>query len=260
MYDIVNIFDFDFISAKDYYDFIDEVVNYKVHLQESKKLPFLITPNIVQLNGFQEQENQALKATLTDALFILPDGQSIILFSRLVRKPLKARLTGSDLLPILWNIVKQKNKRLFAIIANDNIGLKLQEEYDNVTYYSPPFFDPRKDKVILDQVVTDCFETIKNLNPEYIIIGIGFPKQELIGLAIHAKLVEQHHPSPLFLCLGASFEFYLNIKKRAPKWMQKAGLESLHRLLQEPRRMWRRYLFGAFRLALLWARQFFKEF
>ncbi len=102
MYNIVNIFDFDFISANDYYDFIDEVVNYKVHLQESKKLPFLITPNIVQLNGFQEQENQALKATLTDALFILPDGQSIILFSRLVRKPLKARLTGSDLLPILW--------------------------------------------------------------------------------------------------------------------------------------------------------------
>ena len=256
MYDIVHLFDFDFISANSHYDFIDEVVNYKSHPQYNNKLPFLITPNADQLVRFQEKKNKKLKTALTNALFILPDGQSVILFGTLVRKPLKARLPGSDILNILWKIAKQKNKRVLAIVANDKLGFQLQAEYRNMTYYSPPFFDLDKDKDILDKIVIDSVEIIRNFNPDYIIIGIGFPKQELVGLGIHAKLIEQHYPSPLFLCLGASFEFYLNIKKRAPKWMQKAGLEWLHRLVLEPRRMWKRYIIGAFRLGFLWIKQF----
>jgi N-acetylglucosaminyldiphosphoundecaprenol N-acetyl-beta-D-mannosaminyltransferase len=72
---------------------------------------------------------------------------------------------------------------------------------------------------------------IKDFKPEYVIIGLGFPKQEFLGLALYQKLKEDNIPNPLFLFLGASADFYVGTKKRAPLLLQKMGLEWLHRLV-----------------------------
>jgi len=261
MYQLIQLFDFDFISATDHYQFLDEMINYHAYLQNQQhKLPFVITLNADQLVRLAEPKNSILKQTLTQSLFILPDGQSIILFSRLVGKPLKQRLCGSDLLPLFWKSAKQEQKKLLLIVTSEQIGALLQADYANSVYYAPPFFNLDTQAAVLDKIIQDCVEMIKKIQPEYVLLGLGFPKQETIGIGIYTQLVQQKFDNfPLFLFLGASFEFYLKVKKRAPLWMQSWGLEWLHRLIQEPKRMWKRYLIGAFRLAWLWIKCFPKE-
>lgn len=72
--------------------------------------------------------------------------------------------------------------------------------------------------------------------PHVVWIGLGAPKQELWMQAVSARI-----PNVVFMGVGAAFDFLTDTKKRAPVWMQKTGLEWLYRLIQEPRRLWRRY-------------------
>ena len=258
MYQIINLFDLDFISAHNHEAFLDQLIDYRNQPAYKQKMPFVITPNADQVIKLDNPRKRSLKEQLSQALFILPDGESIILFSRLVRKPLQARLTGSDLFPLLWQRAKQQQEKILVIVSEESVGIKLKQDYENTVYYTPPFF--QFNSAEFDKTCTDNFELIKKFNPKYVIIGIGFPKQEFLGLALHAKLQAEGIDSPLFLFLGASAEFYVGIKKRAPRFLQKLGLEWLHRLLLEPRRMWRRYLLGMGSLFFLYIREFRKEF
>jgi N-acetylglucosaminyldiphosphoundecaprenol N-acetyl-beta-D-mannosaminyltransferase len=258
MYKTVHLFGLDFISAQNHADIIEHMMDYRKNPDYVHKLPFVITPNADQIVKLDKAQHHALKEKLTNALFILPDGYPIIWFSRLVRKPLKARLTGSDLFPILWQNAKRHSQKIFVIVSHESLGLKLKQDYDNTVYYAPPFFELQS--AIFDNVCQEIIDKIKDFKPQYVIIGIGFPKQEWLGLAIHNTLKEQAIPSPLFLCLGASAEFFIGIKKRAPLFLQKVGLEWLYRLLQEPKRMWRRYILGAIFLLRLYVKELKKEF
>ena len=70
-------------------------------------------------------------------------------------------------------------------------------------------------------------------------LGLGTPKQDLAAVALRAV-----GAAPVILCVGAAFDFLAGTKERAPEWMQRAGLEWLHRLGSEPGRLGRRYLVG----------------
>ena len=79
----------------------------------------------------------------------------------------------------------------------------------------------------------------------YVFLGLSFPKQEILAMKLDQKLTEMGFRKPvLFLLLGASYEFYFGMKKRAPSFFRKTGLEWLHRFAQEPGRMWKRYTIG----------------
>lgn len=238
MYHIINLFGLDFISARNYEAFLEQLVDYQNQPNYAQKLPFVITPNADQIIKLDRPQNHTLKEQLSRTLFILPDGESIILFSHLVRKPLLSRLTGSDLFPLLWQYAKQKQEKILVIVSEEAVGIKLNQDYENIICYTPPVF--QVESVEFDKICDDNFNLIKKFNPKYVIIGVGFPKQELLGLALYAKLQAAQIDSPLFLFLGASAEFYIGLKKRAPQLLQKLGLEWLHRLWSEPRRMWKR--------------------
>jgi len=218
MYHTAHLFGLDFISAPSLAEVLDDIMDYQNNPLNEHKLPFVITPNADQIVKLDQPQHHALKEKLRQALFILPDGQPIVWFSRLVRKPLMARLTGSDLFPLLWRRAKQSRQKVLVIVSNETLGLKLKQDYDNIV-----------------------------------------PKQEWLGLAIRASLKEQLMPSPLFLCLGASAEFYVGTIKRSPLFLQKVGLEWLYRLWLEPRRMWRRYILGAISLLRLFGKELKKE-
>ena len=127
------------------------------------------------------------------------------LFSRLILKPLQARLTRSDLFSLLWQRAKQQQDKILVIVSEKSVGIKLKQDYKDIIYYTPPVF--QANSVEFDKICTDNFNLIKKFNPKYVIIGVGFPKQELLGLALHAKLRTEQVDSPLFLLLGASAEF-----------------------------------------------------
>jgi N-acetylglucosaminyldiphosphoundecaprenol N-acetyl-beta-D-mannosaminyltransferase len=97
--------------------------------------------------------------------------------------------------------------------------------------YAPPFRSPRarEDKHIIDQ--------INQAAPDIIWVGLGTPKQDL-WMAMHRDVLT----APVLIGVGAAFDFHTGAIPQAPKWMQRAGLEWLFRLWQEPKRLWYRYL------------------
>jgi N-acetylglucosaminyldiphosphoundecaprenol N-acetyl-beta-D-mannosaminyltransferase len=254
----IRLFDLDFISADSHAEFFDDIMDYRNHPDYEQKLPVVITPNAEQVVNLDKPQYKALKEQLSQALFILPDGQAIILFSKLARKPLKARLTGSDLFPLLWQRAKQNRQKFLVIVSEESVGVKLKQDYDNIKCYTPPWFN--LNTALFDKICTDNLNIIKDFQPEYVIIGVGFPKQEFLGLALYQKLKEQNLPLPLFLFLGASADYYVGTKKRAPRFLQKMGLEWLHRLVLEPKIRWRRYILGIGPLFLLYIKELRKTF
>ncbi|MDM8568013.1 WecB/TagA/CpsF family glycosyltransferase [Thiotrichales bacterium HSG1] len=251
MYHIIRIFEFEFISATHHLKVIDDVMDYQHNPNYNSKLPFVITVNADQLVKLEKLPN--LRNKLSQSLFIFPDGHPIIWCSWLIRKPLQARLTGSDLFPILWQKAKEEQQKILMIVSHKTLGVKLQEDYANIRYYAPPMFEINSTS--FEEVNTDIVNIIKDFKPQFVIIGLGFPKQERVGLSIFQTLEEQSIPTPLFLFLGASAEFYIGTKKRAPVFFQKIGMEWLHRLLQEPGRLWKRYILGIVPLLKLYIKE-----
>jgi len=88
-----------------------------------------------------------------------------------------------------------------------------------------------------DRALDEITETLLSAKPDIVYVALGFPKQEELALHLAAEL-----PSTWFVGVGISFSFVAGEVQRAPQWMQAAGLEWVHRLVQEPRRLFRRYV------------------
>ena len=235
----VQLFGFSFVADHNFEAILKEVRE-RVEHQEGG-LPVMITPNVDQTVKYRRKEVR-LYDRLKHAQYILPDGQPLIAFSRLKRgKRLPARLTGSDFFPKVWAVLQEMKENVGFIVASEGIAGKLKEEYDGAYTYVPPFFDHRI-KMDFDQEVARCVDMVIEKKLSHLFIGLGFPKQELLCLAILDRLRALRQPPPFIYLLGAAMEFYTGQRKRAPRIYQKLGLEFLHRLLTEPRRMAKRYL------------------
>jgi N-acetylglucosaminyldiphosphoundecaprenol N-acetyl-beta-D-mannosaminyltransferase len=112
----------------------------------------------------------------------------------------------------------------------------LKQEYQNCNCYVPPYFQTSTQEYLT--IKKEIQTLIKLHQPEFLFIGLGFPKQEILAKDLYMEL---NNNFPLTLLLGASFEFYTNEIKRAPKWIQQIGFEWFYRFLQEPKRMFKRY-------------------
>lgn len=115
----------------------------------------------------------------------------------------------------------------------DKMKVKLEKSYPGVQVvgmYSPPFrsMSIEEDKEII--------ETINSASPDFLWVGLGAPKQEE-WMAAH-----QGRVCGLMVGVGAAFDYYAGNIKRAPGWMQKSNLEWFYRLLQDPKRLWKRYI------------------
>lgn len=110
--------------------------------------------------------------------------------------------------------------------------------------YSPPMgLDPA------DPPLEDI-ATINGSGADVVWVGIGHPKQELFTYLNRERL-----KAPVLAGVGAAFDFHAGRTKEAPAWMKRSGLQWLHRLVKEPRRLWRRYLLGNTRFVVLLARE-----
>lgn len=116
------------------------------------------------------------------------------------------------------------------------LRINLEKDYPGIQIagmYSPPFRDLSEEE---DSLI--C-EEIKCLRPDFLWVGIGAPKQEMWMLRHQEKI-----PGTVMLGVGAGFNFFSGTLDKAPRWMEKACLEWLFRLIKEPRRLWKRYILG----------------
>jgi len=183
-------------------------------------------------------ENPEMMRIHHAAGMVTPDGMPIV-WAAQRRSRLKInRVCGTDLVDVLCNKGQSKGLRHYFYggkpgIPEKMIG-KLRSKYPDLCvagYYSPPFhcLDTEEDA----EVVRCINESGANI----VWVGLCTPKQEL-WMRDHVNLIK----GATLIGVGAAFDFHAGIVKRAPEWMQNSGLEWLHRLASEPRRLWRRYL------------------
>ena len=170
---------------------------------------------------------------------IVPDGMPLLWASWLQRTPMKARVTGSNLITSLSAAAADRNKSVYLLGGARHTALEasraLKSRYESLeiagTHYPPPGFENDPDQ--MDELIASLCRT----RPDIVFIGLGFPKQEHLIQRIRPFL-----PRSWLLGVGISFSFLSGQIPRAPQWVQMIGLEWLFRLVHEPRRLFSRYI------------------
>lgn len=197
---------------------------------------YLVTANVDFL--VQARADIELRRILFDAHLVLCDGTPLVWASRLLGNALPERVAGADLVPLLIRVAAEKGYRLFFLgAAPDSIDAavkKLNRQYPSLEiagFYSPPF------NKLLEMDHDEIVRRVKEARPDMLFVSFGCPKQE--------KWISMHYRSlgiPVTAGVGATIDFLAGRVKRAPVWMQRTGTEWIYRLVQEPRRLLRRYL------------------
>jgi N-acetylglucosaminyldiphosphoundecaprenol N-acetyl-beta-D-mannosaminyltransferase len=180
-----------------------------------------------------------------------PDGMPIVWLSGLKGGKIIERVYGPDAMLALCERAATAGWRNYFYGSSREtlsaLTARLVQRYPGLVvagYYSPPFrpITPEEDEEIVAR--------INETSPDLVWVGLGMPKQELWMAEHQSKL-----NAPVVLAVGAAFDFHAGMKRQAPRWMQRSGLEWLFRLSQEPRRLWKRYLVGNARFVYLVLRQ-----
>ena len=201
-------------------------------------------------------ENDAeLRRITDDADLVLVDGQPLVWVSRLYRRPVKEKVSGSDLAIVLCRMAAEKGYTVYILGGKEGIAdqakAKMESQYPGLRVVgtcAPPLgFE--KDAAELAKVR----EAISAVNPDIVLCCLGCPKQEK-WIAANYHDVDAR----VFLCAGATVDFLAGNVKRAPAWISRIGLEWFYRFLKEPRRLFKRYFVDdmqLFRLVLKYRSQ-----
>ncbi len=185
----------------------------------------------------EAEDSAAFAARVNSADMVVPDGMPIVWMQKLQGRTAAARVRANDLMMLLCEYAETHDLKVGFYGGQENviaaIGERAGRDYPKlrVVYaYSPPF------RPLNAQEDADVVLDINGSAPDILFMGLGCPKQEN-WMAEHKSTLRT-----VMLGVGASFDFFAGNVKESPAWLGRLGLEWLYRLLQEPRRLWRRYL------------------
>lgn len=219
---------------------IGEALERIAEMVEAREPSYVVTPNVDFL--VRSRQDPHLRRILLEAHLVLCDGMPLVWASRWLGNPLPERVAGADLTPRLLKQAEVAGHRVYLLGAsqesNEGAVAHLQFVYPDLClagHYSPPFssWDEMDNENIISR--------IREAQPDIVLVSFGCPKQEKWMAENYRKL-----GVPVCLGVGATIDFLAGRRKRAPLWMQNLGMECVFRLLQEPRRLLRRYA-GDFR-------------
>jgi len=180
------------------------------------------------------QKNRELKRIISGCDIINADGMPIVWAARLLGQPLLSRVAGVDLFQELVGVCGAKGYKPYFfgaeqwVVENMVKGFQKKHPALNVAGYRNGFFKDYEESKIADE--------IKNSGADMLFVGFSSPMKEKF---LNKWMAEMK--VPFCMGVGGSFDVVAGKTNRAPDWMQKAGLEWLYRVYQEPRRMWKRY-------------------
>ncbi len=181
-------------------------------------------------------EDSDYKKVQNNALLRLPDGAPLSSVARKKGFSEAKRVTGPDLMQKIFESSDSNGYRHYFYGSTEEtlkkLRDKLQEKYPNINIvgmYSPPF------RTLTEEEDNEIIKNINNTEADIVWVGLGAPKQE-IWMNNHKNKIKG-----LMIGVGAGFDYHAGNIKRAPKWMQKCSLEWLYRLLQDPKRLFKRY-------------------
>jgi N-acetylglucosaminyldiphosphoundecaprenol N-acetyl-beta-D-mannosaminyltransferase len=207
---------------------------------------------ITGVHGVMEsQSDPELKGIHNRAGMVTPDGMPLVWLAHLQRRTAVERVYGPDLFLEVADLSLRKGYRHFYYGGGEGVADLLASRMRGrfpglqiVGTYTPPFrpLEDHEDDAIVAQ--------INAADPDIVWVGLSTPKQER-WMAEHIGRVK----APVFVGVGAAFDFHAGLKRQAPRWMQRSGLEWAFRFVTEPRRLAWRYLKNNPRFAVLAAAQ-----
>lgn len=203
---------------------------------ETNKKSYVVAINVDVV--MKIENDPYLKRIVDNANIVLVDGKPLVWISKMHGKPLKAKISGSDLVPLLCEVAVQKNYTIFIIGGKDGIADQAKQRLESklpgiqiVGTYAPPLGFEKSEKEL-----SKINQMISSAHPDLLIACFGCPKQEKW---IYENI--QKYDAKVSICAGATVDFLAGNVKRAPRWMSEHGLEWFYRFLQEPKRMFKRY-------------------
>lgn len=206
---------------------------------------WVVTPNLDHVRRFTR--SLEFRELYSETSLSVADGMPLIWASRLQGTPLPERVTGSNLIWSLSEEAAKRQKRLYLFGGDPGTAKAaariLTERYPGLVVAGtdcPDFgFEKRPEDL------ARATEKILAADPDLVLVALGSPKQEEV-----IRRIRDGCPDAWWIGVGISFSFVAGAVHRAPVWMQKLGVEWVHRLAQEPRRLARRYLVDGLPFAL----------
>lgn len=183
------------------------------------------------------EDDPELRRIVNSCPLINADGASIVWAAKKFGVPLKERVTGCDLFQELVRVASEKGYKIYLFGAKEEVVTKVKAIYEEqypgiqIVGYRNGYFTE-----------ADESEIVKNMaesGADMMFVAFSSPKKEYWV----NKYIDQLN-IPFVMGVGGSFDIVAGVTERAPKWWQDHGLEWLYRFIQEPRRMWRRYIIG----------------
>lgn len=231
---------------------MDEAVNIIANMAESREKAFIVFVNV---DVVVKMENDTyLKKIVDCGDMVLVDGMPLVWISKWHKRPVKAKISGSDLVPVLCKVAAERGYTVFIIGGRTGVADKAKMNLERkfpamkiVGTYSPPMgFETDKEEL------GKINQMISKAHPDLLIACFGCPKQEKWIYENYQK-----YDATVTVCAGATVDFLAGNVARAPKWMSDCGFEWLFRLFMEPKRLFKRYMVDDMKiLRLIWKYRF----
>jgi len=195
---------------------------------------------VTGVHGVMEaQRNPALMNVFKNALLVTPDGMPMVWMGKLQKHPTIERVYGPDLMLNICEHSIGRGYSHFLYGGVEGVADQLKENLEArfpglqiVGTFTPPFRD------LNEEEREDLQARIRIAHPDFFWVGLSTPKQEFFMAKYFSLLPE----AKILIGVGAAFDLLTGRVPQAPRWMQRTGLEWFFRLVQEPKRLWRRYL------------------
>lgn len=215
---------------------MEETVQFIDNLIIEKQKSYIVAVNVDVI--IKVEQDAYLKKIVDEANMVLVDGQPLVWIAKWHKKPVKAKISGSDLVPQLCENAAKKGHTIFIIGGKDGIAQraqkKLEEQFPAINIvgtYAPPYgFEKNVEEL------RKINEMISKVHPDLLIACFGCPKQEKWIYENYQK-----YDATVSVCAGATVDFLAGNIKRAPKWISNIGLEWLFRAFHDPKRLFKRY-------------------
>ncbi|WBQ12536.1 WecB/TagA/CpsF family glycosyltransferase [Hyphomonadaceae bacterium BL14] len=203
---------------------------------------FVVTPNVDHL--VRMRHDRSLAPLYAQAWLTVCDSRVLELLASLSGEDVDVT-AGSDLTEALFETAIDRDEPIVVIGGSQAVidGVRARYGLTDVRWHEPPMGLRHK-----PDAIADCAAFIAANPARFVFLCVGSPQQEMIAEAC----LERGDCVGVGLCVGASLDFLSGQARRAPRWIQRSRLEWLHRLSEEPARMWRRYLVEGPKVLVLW--------
>jgi N-acetylglucosaminyldiphosphoundecaprenol N-acetyl-beta-D-mannosaminyltransferase len=219
-----------------------------IHRRERLVIGVVNAAKLVKMRG-----DSLLRDSVLNADLVVADGLAVVWASRLLGEPLPERVAGIDLFVELLHLADREGRSVYLLGAKPEVlravEARIRDELPGarIAGSRDGYFTAEESEQVAGEIEAAA--------PDLLFVGISTPKKEIFL----GRFAERMNV-PVYHGVGGSFDVLAGRTRRAPEWIQRWGLEWLYRLVQEPRRMWKRYLVTNTLFIALVARQWVRRF